>query len=30
MRLLKLLLIVFVCATGPAVAGPLEEAEASL
>ena len=29
MRLLKLLLIVFVCAAGPAVAGPLEDGSAA-
>jgi TPR repeat protein len=29
MRLLKLLLILFVCATGPAVAGPYEDAVAA-
>ena len=29
MRLLKLLLILFVCAAGPAVAGPLEDGYAA-
>ena len=29
MRLLKLLLVLFVCAAGPAVAGPLEDADAA-
>ena len=29
MRLLKLLLLLFVCAAGPAIAGPFEDADAA-